>query len=284
MKSIAHCLRELEQFKEVLAKVDSVFIGAGAGLSAAAGLVYSGNRFTQNFADFMDAYHYTDMYSAGFYPYSSLEEYWGYWSRHIYLNRYNQPKSEVYANLLKLVENKDYFVLTTNVDHCFQKAGFAKNRLFYTQGDYGLWQCGKPCHEKTYDNEAAIRQMVLMQKDRKVPKDLVPYCPRCGAPFQTNLRCDERFVEDEGWHLAMDRYEKFLQDHEKEDILYLELGVGANTPTIIKYPFWALTAKNQKARYVSINEESFKMPAAISPRAVGLKMDIGEALQYAVLK
>ena len=181
------------------------------------------------------------MYSGGFYPFDSLEEHWAYWSRYIYINRYLDAPKPVYQELLKLVQGKDYFVLTTNVDHCFQKAGFDKQRLFYTQGDYGLWQCPRPCHQKTYDNEAIVKKMVAEQKDRKIPSELIPRCPVCGAPMSMNLRADDTFVEDEGWHIAARQYEEYLQSHEGQQILFLELGVGGNTPVIIKYPFWRMT-------------------------------------------
>lgn len=211
---------------------DAVVIGAGAGLSASAGFTYSGKRFEDIFPDFIEKYGFRDMYSAGFYPYKTLEEYWGYWSRYIFVNRYQNAPKNVYNDLYNLVQDKDYFVLTTNVDHCFQKAGFDKNRLYYTQGDYGLWQCSKPCHEKTYDNEAMIRKMVAEQENMRIPSGLVPYCPVCGAPVSMNLRIDNTFVEDYGWHLAASRYQDFICRHKGLKMLYLELGVGSNTPGI----------------------------------------------------
>ena len=189
------------------------------------------------------------MYSAGFYPYETLEEHWAYWSRYIFINRYQNPPKPVYQNLFHLVQSKDYFVLTTNVDHCFQKAGFDKQRLFYTQGDYGLWQCSKPCHNRTYDNETVVKRMVREQKAMRVPSELVPYCPLCGAPMSMNLRADSTFVEDAGWNKAANRYQNFLRQHKGQHILYLELGVGENTPGIIKYPFWNMTHQNANATY-----------------------------------
>lgn len=216
--------------KRKIAEADAVVVGAGAGLSTAAGFTYSGRWFEENFADFIQAYGFGDMYSGGFYPFATLEEHWAYWSRYIFINRYQNPPKPVYRDLLELVRGTDYFVLTTNVDHCFQKAGFDKERLFYTQGDYGLWQCSVPCHEKTYDNEAAVRRMVAEQKDRRIPSELIPRCPICGKPMSMNLRADDTFVEDDGWHKAAERYQAFLRRHAKSKTVYLELGVGSNTP------------------------------------------------------
>lgn len=195
----------IEKLKNIIRNTDTVLIGAGAGLSASAGFTYFGRRFEENFSDFIHKYHFKDMYSAGFYPYRTLEEYWTYWSRYIYINRYQDAPKSTYQNLYNLIKDKDYFVLTTNVDHCFQKAGFDKKRLFYTQGDYGLWQCSRPCHEKTYDNETVIKEMVEKQQDMRIPSELVPRCPVCGSPMSMNLRADNTFVEDSGWHTAAGR-------------------------------------------------------------------------------
>ena len=221
---------QLIKLKEELHKADAVLIGAGAGLSASAGFSYSGERFERLFGDFIEKYHISDMYAGGFYPWQSLEEYWAWWSRHIFVNRYEDAPKPVYQELLKLVEDKDYFVLTTNVDHCFQKAGFSKERLFYTQGDYGLWQCSDPCCQKTYDNEKEVRRMMAEQRDMRIPTELIPRCPVCGRPMTMNLRCDGTFVQDEGWYEAAERYEAFLEKHEGKKLLFLELGVGGNTP------------------------------------------------------
>lgn len=223
------------------------------------------------------------MYSGGFYTYSGLEEYWAWWSRHIYVNRYLDPPKETYDRLLDLVRDKDYFVLTTNVDHCFQKAGFDKHRLFYTQGDYGLFQCSRPCHQKTYNNEAIIRQMMEQQTDMKIPSELIPYCPVCGRPMTVNLRTDATFVQDKGWYDAASRYEKFIRCHENLHILFLELGVGSNTPVIIKYPFWKMTAKNSEAVYVCVNDGEAFCPQDIAKRSICLDTDINRVLE-AVLK
>ncbi len=268
----------IEKVKIKIQRADAVLIGAGAGLSASAGFTYSGKRFEDNFPDFIAKYHFRDMYSAGFYPYKTLEEHWAYWSRYIFINRYQRAPKSVYDDLFHLVQGKDYFVLTTNVDHCFQKAGFDKNRLFYTQGDYGLWQCSKPCHDKTYDNESIVKKMVAEQKDMRVPSELVPHCPVCGAPMSMNLRADDTFVEDNGWHMAADRYQTFVNRHKDLNIVYLELGVGGNTPGIIKYPFWRMTAENPKATYVCVNNGEAACPREIAGQSVCIDGDIGEIL------
>lgn len=272
------CSAQTEKLRAALDEADALVIGAGAGLSTSAGFTYDGERFRKYFADFEAKYGFHDMYSGGFYPYATPEEHWAYWSRYILINRYTDAPKPVYENLLRLVRDKDYFVITTNVDHCFQKAGFDKKRLFYTQGDYGLFQCGEPCCRETWDNEAVIRQMVAEQKDMKIPSALVPRCPHCGKPLTMNLRADGSFVEDEGWHEAAGRYANFLRTREGQKILFLELGVGYNTPVIIKYPFWQMTAKNPRATYACINRGEVFCPAEIADRAVCIDGDIGDIL------
>ena len=262
----------------MLDATDAVVVGAGAGLSASAGLTYSGERFRRYFGDFQAKYGIRDMYSGGFYPFESQEESWAWWSRQILVNRYTKAPKPVYEDLLHLVEDKDYFVLTTNVDHQFQLAGFDKRRLFYTQGDYGLWQCSQPCHQETYDNEETVRRMFAEQKDMRIPAELVPHCPRCGRPMTMNLRCDNTFVQDGGWYAAARRYEDFLRRHRGMRVLFLELGVGGNTPVIIKYPFWKMTMENRKAAYACVNLEETYVPQEIRKRAVCIAADIGMVL------
>lgn len=266
------------KLKDALDNAEAVVIGAGAGLSTSAGLTYSGERFLKYFADFHEKYGITDMYSGGFYPYGTPEEFWAWWSRHIFYNRYVEPPKPVYNELFKLVKDKNYFVITTNVDHCFQKAGFDKKRLFYTQGDYGLFQCSVPCHDKTYDNEELVRRMVAGQEDMKIPSELIPRCPVCGKPMTTNLRCDDKFVQDEGWNAACRRYEKFLDENKNKRVLFLELGVGGNTPAIIKYPFWRFTNQNPKATYACINFGEAICPPQIESRSVCIDEDIGKVI------
>lgn len=269
----------MERLKAALQDCDAVVIGAGSGLSTAAGFTYTGGRFEQHFSDFAQKYGIRDMYSGGFYPFPTQEEFWAYWSRYIFINRYQDAPKPVYDDLLKLVQDKDYFVITTNVDHCFQKAGFDKKRLFYTQGDYGLFQCSEPCCQETFENEAAIREMVTRQEDMKIPTELLPICPHCGKPLTINLRSDDKFVEDEGWHRAAERYEDFLRTRAGQKILFLELGVGYNTPVIIKYPFWRMTARNPNATYVCINQGQAVCPQGIETRSICMDADIGQSLQ-----
>ena len=276
--------QQLKNLANHIKECEAIIIGAGSGLSSAAGLTYYGERFNKYFSDFINKYHLTDMYSAGFYPYESLEEYWAYWSRHIYYNRYIDAPKDTYQKLLQLVKNKDYFVLTTNVDHQFQKAGFDKKRLFYSQGDYGLWQCSKPCHQKTYDNKEIVEKMLLQQKDLKIPSSLIPYCPKCGAFMTMNLRCDQTFVQDEGWYQGQFRYNDFINKHRDLKIIYLELGVGQNTPVIIKYPFWNYTNSNKKATYVCINYGESFCPDEIKKQVILINGDIDQVINDLLLE
>lgn len=259
---------QIDRLQAALDEADAIIVGAGSGLSTAAGYTYSGERFERLFGDFAARYGFSDMYAGGFYPYDSLEEYWAFWSRYVMCNRYEPAPKPVYDQLLALVRERDYFVITTNVDHCFQRAGFDKQRLFYTQGDYGLFQCSRPCCQQTWDNEQAIRAMVERQKDLRIPSELVPHCSNCGAPMTMNLRCDDTFVEDEGWHRAASRYNDFLRRHEGMRTLLLELGVGGNTPGIIKYPFWQMCAGNPQATYACVNLGEAVAPVEIDRQAI----------------
>lgn len=282
MKSTENISDNIEKLKEKIRTADAVVIGAGAGLSTAAGFTYSGERFEKYFSDFRQKYGFEDMYSGGFYPYQTPEEHWAYWSRYIFVNRYQDTPKPVYENLLKLVADKDYFVITTNVDHCFQKAGFEKKRLFYTQGDYGLFQCSEPCCRETFDNEAVVLEMLNRQKDMKIPTELVPVCPHCGKPLTMNLRSDNKFVEDEGWHCAAERYQNFLRTRANEKILFLELGVGYNTPVIIKYPFWQMTAKNPNATYTCVNNGQANCPPEIRHKSICINDDISNIINECI--
>lgn len=276
MKFTESYLNNLKKLKEEFNTADAILIGAGAGLSSSAGFDYSGERFEKYFSDFKEKYGITDMYSGGFYDFNTLEEYWAWWSRHILINRYDCDVGKPYKDLFSIVKDKNYFVLTTNVDHQFQRAGFDKKRLFYTQGDYGLFQCSNGCHNKTYNNEELIRKMVAQQKNMKIPTELIPRCPKCNKPMTMNLRCDDSFVQDESWYLACNRYQDFIRKNGNSHILYLELGVGMNTPGIIKYPFWQMTAKNKNAVYCSINSELSYVPNEIQNQSVVIKNDIAK--------
>ena len=270
---------QIERLRAALDAAEAVVIGAGAGLSTSAGFTYSGERFERYFSDFAEKYGIQDMYSGGFYPFPTPEVFWAYWSRYIFINRYQDVPKPVYDELLALVRDKDYFVITTNVDHCFQKAGFDKKRLFYTQGNYGLFQCSKPCCQETFDNETVIREMLERQENMSVPSELILVCPHCGRPLTLNLRCDDSFVEDEGWHRAAERYENFLRTRSGQRILFLELGVGYNTPVITKYPFWNMTAKNPNAVYACVNLDGADTMRGIEERSILIEADIGDVVR-----
>ena len=274
----------IQKLHQAMQSADAVVVGAGAGLSTSAGFTYSGERFEQHFTDFIGKYGFTDMYSAGFYPFPTEEEHWAYWSRHIYYNRYVPAPRPVYDNLLKLLKDKDYFVITTNVDHQFQKAGFDKKRLFYTQGDYGLFQCAKLCHQKTYDNEEMVKRMIAKQMDMRIPSELIPRCPVCGGPMKVNLRSDETFVEDEGWHAASERYTEFIQRHKDGKVLFLDLGSGGNTPVIFKIPFIRWTMQDPNAIYATVNLGEAFTVEQIADRSIVIDADINDVLNQLVVR
>jgi NAD-dependent SIR2 family protein deacetylase len=311
MKFDGNAMDNRKRLKSEIQNADAIVIGAGAGLSTSAGFVYSGERFEKFFSDFKTKYRFKDMYTGGFYPYKTAEEMWAYWSRYIYINRYMDAPKPVYDELFALVKEKDYFVITTNVDHCFQKAGFDKKRLFYTQGDYGLFQCATPCHKETYDNKEIVCKMLeaqgyqirqtavetgdgdtydevsgaLILPDKgtlkmTVPDELVPYCPKCGKPMSMNLRSDNTFVEDEGWHKAAERYSEFLQRHQEVKTLFLELGVGFNTPGIIKYDFWRMVNERKNATYACLNFGEAYAPDEIAKKSICINDDIGAVLVH----
>lgn len=282
----------MDRLKEELEQADAIVVGAGAGLSTSAGMTYSGERFDRYFADFSARFGIQDMYSGGFYPFPDDETRWAWWARHIYINRYVDAPRPVYQRLLQLVGDKDHFVITTNVDHLFQRAGFDKDRLFYTQGDYGLFQSVDPANKRTYDNEDWVMRAMEAQgfaKDAdgayrmpeggvsmRIPTELIPTCPDDGRGVTMNLRADDSFVEDEGWHRASAAYAAFLRSHRGQRVLFLEVGVGANTPVIIKYPFWAMTAENPRATYACLNYDESYCPQQIEERSICLEGDAGD--------
>ncbi|TFH53112.1 Sir2 silent information regulator family NAD-dependent deacetylase [Actinomyces viscosus] len=262
-------------------RADAVVVGAGSGLSTAAGLTYSGPRFQRLFPDFIDAFGLTDMYSSGFYPFPTPEHRWAYWSRHIMADRYSEPVLPLYQDLREILDglgSTDYFVITTNVDHAFARNGFDESRLFATQGDYGLWQCSVPCHDGTWSNESAVREMAARQRDLRIPSSLLPVCPRCGEPAAMNLRVDATFVEDSHWHAAAERYRRFLSRHETGRVLYLEIGVGWNTPSLIKFPFWQRTYANASVTFATLNLET-EIPRQIAERSIAVSGDIAASIE-----
>jgi len=270
---------QIEDLAQILSQINNVIIGAGAGLSTSAGLTYSGKRFTDAFPDFIQKFGLTDMYSSAFYEFPDLETKWAYWSRHVFMNGYNYVLNDTYDILFDLIKDKNYFVLTTNADHAFLNHGFDRKRLFYTQGDYQLFQCSVPCVQETFKNQFQIVTMVKFQKDMRVPTKMLPKCPYCDAPAISNLRIDDTFAQPPGWYAAQERYEEFLLTYsESKPILYLELGVGLNTPGIIKYPFWHYTKLNNKATYVSINLNEVSVPSEITDQSICITHDIHDAL------
>ena len=295
IRSTGNYSDNIERLKKAIDEADAIVIGAGAGLSTSAGFTYSGERFEKYFFDFAKRFGISDIYSGGFYPFPDDETRWAWWARHIYYNRFIDAPKPVYRNLYELVKDKDYFVITTNVDHQFQKSGFDKKRLFYTQGDYGLFQCVDGHIQKTYDNEEWVMKAMAAEgfvKDEasvfqvpddkkiamRIPTELIPKCPDDGSDVTTNLRADDSFVEDEGWHKASARYDEFVRTHNGK-VLYLELGVGYNTPVIIKYPFWQMTAKNPEAVYACLNYDEAICPDVIKDQSILIKGDIGEVLR-----
>lgn len=264
--------------KKLISEGDAVLIGAGSGLSTAAGLEYSGKRFTDNFSDYIEKYNLTDMYSAGFYPYPTLEEKWGYFSRHIKLNRYDAVASKVYLDLLKLVEDKEYFVITTNVDAQFLKAGFDHDKVFATQGDYGKLQCEKACHDTLYDNENIITRMVEEQSDCRVPSELIPICPVCGGNLVAHLRIDGYFVENEDWKAASNNYSKFIKESQNKNLVLIELGVGFNTPSIIRWPFEQMAISHENITLIRINKDNVQAKFNIPSKSILIREDISDYL------
>lgn len=258
----------IEQAHLAIHEADFMVIGAGAGLSDAAGIKYVGPRFTENFQPFIEKYHFTDLYTSSFYPFKTEEERWAYWAKHISLNRYEIGATQLYKDLLKLVQHKEYFVITTNVESQFQKAGFDPKRTFCVQGDYSFLQCANACHPKLYYNEELVSEMIKKTTDCKIPAELVPHCPVCGGAMDVNLRKDGYFVEDENWELSNKRYSAFLKKAGQGKITLLELGVGFNTPGVIRYPFENLTYRNESASLIRLNKNHPLGPAENEKRTI----------------
>lgn len=273
-----------EQIKHATALIkesEYILIGAGAGISTAAGLTYNGKRFTDNFSEFIKKYgtiYMKDMYTAGFYPFPTQEEKWGYWSKHSLLNRFLPPALPLYKQLYDIIKEKNYFVLTTNVDHQFYKSGFEAKRIFATQGDYGAIQCEKACHPKIYN---AKKQFYAMDKARQncmIPSYMVPKCPVCGGNMTMHLRSDNYFVEDENWHNMASHYIDFLEKmHGKKGVL-LELGVGFNTPAIIRFPFEKMTYENSNLSLIRLNLNEAMVPEILEDRVIGIGGDMSKTI------
>lgn len=270
---------KIEKLKQEIKNSDYILIGAGAGLSTSAGFLYDGKRFEDNFKDYIKKYGFTDMYSAGFYNFPTLEEYWAYFSLYVYINRFDIEENETYLNLYNIVKDKNYFVITTNVDGRFIDSKFDKDKIFAVQGDFALFQCSKPCRQETFYNEKYIREMIKYKKEMKIPTELIPKCPYCGRNMSMNLRADDTFVQDKNWDEQKNRYEKFLKMSDNSKILFLELGVGFNTPSIIKYNFWRMTLNNKKSVYASINLGECYCASDIEERSICIDYDIAEVLK-----
>ena len=272
-------VQRLDNFVKTINEADYIIIGAGAGLSTAAGIEYTGKRFEDNFKDYIDEYGFTDLYSSGFYPFKTSEEKWAYWARHIAINRFDVGETEVYTKLRQLVEDKDYFILTTNVESQFPINGFDTNRIFATQGDYGLLQCSKPCHDKLYNNEKQVREWIAKTKDFKIPTELIPKCPICGSEMDINLRKDDTFVEDDAWRVMRKNYEDFLSRIDGK-LALLEIGVGFNTPAIIRYPFEQITYNSDNTTLIRINKEYADAIAENKDKTISFDEDVLEILNY----
>jgi len=245
----------IAQAKIALNEADAIIVGGGAGLSAAAGILYSGKRFTEPFAPFITKYGFKDLYTSSFYPFATEEEKWAYWARHISLNRYETGATQLYQDLYRLVQHKPYFVITTNVENQFEKSGFPSAKVFEIQGDYSYLQCAKGCHNQLYYNEQLVENMIEMTNDCKIPTDLVPKCSVCGGNMDPNLRSNQYFVQDEKWYEKETAYKEFLANYEGNKIVFLELGVGYNTPGIIRYPFERMTYQNEYATLIRLNKD-----------------------------
>ncbi len=265
--------KQLEEAKRLISEADAIVIGAGAGLSSAAGLTYSGSRFTEHFADFIKEYGLTDMYSSAFYPFETDEKKWGYWSQHLYLNRYQTGSLPLYQDLYELVADKNYFVITTNVDSQFEKAGFEREKIFEVQGNYGEFQCSVPCHDGIYANQETLEIMLANRQGLEVRSEDIPKCPKCGADMMSRLRMDHRFVEDRHWHQQESAYLAFLQQYAEKKLVFLELGVGYNTPTIIKFPFERLNAVLPQASLIRVNLEDEERDGILT-----ISREIGEVV------
>jgi len=269
----------IEEFKNALESAEAVVIGAGAGFSDAAGIKYVGKRFTDNFQDFIKKYNMEDLYTSSFYPFKTQEERWAYWAKHVSLNRFETPATKLYTDLFDLVRDKNYFIITTNVEHQFWKANFPNEKIFATQGDYGYIQCAKGCHNKLYDNDSLVANMISATKDCKIPSSLVPKCPVCGGEMDINVRKDRYFVQDENWDIAYNNYEKFIENNENKKIVFIELGVGYNTPGIIRYPFEQMTNKNDKAVLIRLNKDYPQGPIENKSKTISFTEDMTEVIE-----
>ncbi len=260
---------KIQMAREKLDQADAIVIGAGAGLSAAAGLDYSGPEFKKEFADYIDKYKFPDLYSSSFYDFPTEEERWARWARHIDYARFRPDAFPLYRELLELVKDRNYFVITTNVDVQFRKAGFDPEKIFEVQGDYGLMQCAVGCHPKVYSDKETVENILHHSHDLTVDSAYVPVCPVCGGNMDVHVRKNQFFVQDENWDKAAERYEKFMAHYaDKGSVVLLELGIGFNTPAIIRYPFEQITYRNPKATLIRLNSDYPHGPKETAARTI----------------
>lgn len=272
-------LNKIEEIRKLIKNADYVLIGAGAGLSTSAGIEYSGKRFEENFSDFIKKYHFTDMYSSGFYDFETEEEKWAYWSKHMYINNIGMKATKLYQDIFDLIKEKDYFVITTNVDDQFFKAEFDKKRVFATQGSYRYIQCSHACHNKIYDATEMVKEMIDKIQDCKIPTKLIPFCPVCGGKMEVNLRKDIYFVQDDNWYEQNTKYEEFLEKAKNKKTVLLELGVGFNTPTIIRFPFEEMIYQNSNWNLVRFNKSDSTIVLNIQNRTIEVEEDINKIVK-----
>ena len=276
-------MEDIEKIKNILSKADYVLIGAGAGLSTAAGNTYSGERFEKNFKSFIDKYNFTDLYTSGFYNFKTEEEKWAYWFKHIYIANIGLPVLPLYKKLYDYLENskKDYFIITTNVDDCFYKAGFSPNKIFRPQGSYKILQCQKACHPGLYDYTDKIEKALkyIDEKNCILPTEYVPKCPKCGGKMFCNIRCDDYFVEGDEFKKGQKNYVEFLEKIKGKKVALLELGVGYNTPVIIRFPFEKMTSKNKDFHLIRLNMNELDCMFDLGDRVTLIPGDMKEALE-----
>lgn len=279
MKNISEQVR---QIKELINKANYILIGAGSGLSTSAGIEYTGKRFTDNFADFIEKYKFTDMYTSSFYEFETEEEKWAYWAKHIDTNYTGMEATKVYKDILELVKNKDYFVITTNVDGQFIKSEFEKDKIFETQGSYKYIQCSKACHNKLYDDEEMVKEMIKRTKNLKIPSELVPKCPVCGECMEVNLRKDAYFIQNDLWYKKQKNYKEFISKTKNKNVVLLEFGVGFNTPGIIRFPFEQMVFQNTNWNLVRFNKENANVFLDIENKTIEVTEDIGKVIEELV--
>lgn len=267
------------QAKQAIKQADYIIIGAGSGLSTAAGLLYSGEKFEKDFREFIEKYHFDNLYSASFYEFKTQEEKWAFFAKMIKLNRYNEKPLKLYQELYEIVKNKEYFVLSTNVDGQFYNSGFDKDKIFEVQGDYSYLQCENACHNKLYNNKELVEKWLRNTKNCKIPSDLVMKCPVCGGNMDMNLRKDANFVQDKNWYRQSEKYEDFLSRSKGKNVVLLEIGVGFNTPGIIRFPFERMTAISEKTTLIRINKDYPNPMLEIKNKTISFDEDTNKIIE-----